>query len=173
MRSDPEGKACACERAEGRTLDGGGILDVADGARVHNVAHNEALHGLVLGHLHAHAYTAVACAHRSALHACMCAACCRCLRQCSCCCTALAVVQQAQGGMQVQRKSTKSHGVPGRQTPRSARASRGHGRPAACCAHCCAVSSACQPCTESTVQAIMTWLSSASLHARHCRSSTL
>ena len=34
------------------TLDGGGLLDVTDGGRINNVAHNEALHRLVLGHQH-------------------------------------------------------------------------------------------------------------------------
>jgi len=34
------------------TVDDGGVLDVADGRRVHNVPHNEALDGLVLGDHH-------------------------------------------------------------------------------------------------------------------------
>ena len=36
-----------------RTLQRGGVLDVADGGGVHDVAHDEALHRLVLGHLRA------------------------------------------------------------------------------------------------------------------------
>lgn len=31
------------------TIEDGGILNIADGGGIHNVAHNEALDGLVLG----------------------------------------------------------------------------------------------------------------------------
>jgi hypothetical protein len=48
----PRGRAppiASKKKQKKRTLNDGRVLDVADGGRVHDVAHNEALDGLVLG----------------------------------------------------------------------------------------------------------------------------
>ena len=47
------GQPADCSACMTLTLDDGGVLDVADGRRIHDVAHDEALDRLVLGHQHA------------------------------------------------------------------------------------------------------------------------